>query len=133
MNADELMIGDWVIAENKPTIVEYPLCENGCAITKARGESRWRYYLPSSLRPATITSEILEKNGFDGGGYKESFTLFLDNENDYVDVKPITRNPDYKWLAEFMTKNFSCRAFINSVHELQHLLKLCGTGKEIEL
>lgn len=74
-----------------------------------------------NLEPIPLTPEILEKNGLEWNGELWVTDNFL-IENGY----------DYKnrfWWSIFNSPIFP----INSVHELQHALRLFGIDKEINL
>lgn len=67
------------------------------------------------INPIPLTPEILEKNGW--------FPL---DEYRYEGDIALAKGRDY-----FRLKNTTI--CINSVHELQHALRLCGINKEVEL
>lgn len=131
MKTEELMIGDWVIAEGKQTRVtdidEYDGinrswiagCEDGGCVHK------------EDIKPIRLTKKILEKNSF-------------------LEVKAI-EYPSYSIGISFLYKDTieGLRIFVQNtcageptctiiktckyVHELQHVLKLCKIEKEIVL
>ena len=103
MKANELMIGDWVMAPD-----DYPVMVS-------------TYYLPFylSYEPIPLTEEILEKNGFERS-YNTymlgDFRLGIPNQYSPFNVKE-----EYYILD--IARN---RMPIQYVHELQHALRLCG-------
>lgn len=130
MKATELMVGDYVIRKNVPKeilivdtidsirdIVYLDL--DGLGITEKI----------ENIEPIPLTAEILEKNGFKESKYGE---MILDEEEElgtseiYLVLEPNYDNAYYWWTVnnELITK-------IKSVHELQHVLNLCGFNKEI--
>ena len=75
----------------------------------------------SLLEPIPLTLEILEKNGFGEYEYNEVY-------GDEIEVE-VNLN---EWpIDEGSCPGFSSR--IQYVHELQHVLRLCGIEKEIIL
>ena len=126
MKANELMIGDWVLAIDtigaKRCIalilelkdVPYLACGIWGEIHK--------YEL---LEPIPLTHTILEKNGFERLGTDYilmNYPFGLTNPSAPDDYK------DNYWLR-VAAKSVN----IKYVHELQHALKLCGIDKEITL
>jgi len=120
MKAEELMIGDWVYNHR---YWECPIVEihKNSAIVIARhyGEEE---FLLSDLRPIPLTTEILEKNGF------------------IWDSSPISQCWEQYGLIIYpvgggyrMNCGQNVSFNIDFVHELQHLFKLCGIDKKIEL
>lgn len=127
MKAEELMIGDYIkhgfggigkvteLSKGIVTVYDKGLDdgEGNCEVNFAENE----------IQPIPLTSEILEKNGFE---YRPSwgewvhynpfplidFTLLTDEEGFQLDL------PNTK---------------IEYVHELQHALRLCNIDKEIVL
>lgn len=132
MKANELMIGDWLKHYNgtpmqvtKITTEHFACAENG-------GMNCWEYN--NKYEPIPLTPEILGKNGFK----LEYFTLewaryigindrvVLSNDKEYMN----SRN---EWYVHIDSEDYSSIASceLTYVHELQHLLKLCGIDKEI--
>lgn len=156
MKINELMIGDWVtIAECKTTQMAI-----GCA--KIVGIDRkisiepytvgfeYSFYDDKGkecialnscsidrLRPIPLTTEILEKNGFEvqeqGDGKKDVWTGFgIDCEGD-IEVEFQYNTPAHLKIDGVFKGEYYVSRNIKYVHELQHALRLCGTEKEIEL
>ena len=124
MKLNELMIGDWVYRPYCYDQVKEIRHTGIIGIDNIRG-----LIIFSELEPIPLTPEILEKNGFK---YKEGetgmygvttaphyicdgvpFEVFCDGE------------PFAIWFKEPVNIKF--------VHQLQHVLRLCGISKEIEL
>ena len=122
MEAEDLMIGDWVYNHR---YWECPIVEihKNSAIVIARhyGEEE---FLLSELRPIPLTTEILEKNGF---VYDSEDKLF---EDIYPRISMLYAQ--YR-LVENGGINYGEMSEIKYVHQLQHALRLCGIDKEIEL
>lgn len=127
MKAEELMLGDWVLEGGL-----YPH-KVGCLDEQIDG------MLPECYSPIPLTTEILEKNGFENDFYEDESVA------DYIKV----RNEGYslhstahEWDSALITwcnghvnvvTDFSgeYRGEIGYVHQLQHALRLCGIDKEI--
>ena len=122
MKAKELMFGDWVYCEGQPTpdnVMIQSIHEDGVWFQGEEFEGAASY---DRIFPIPITPEILEKNGF------------IYNELPFVQG----------WEQFGLTLTIGGNGFrincginvamiIDSVHELQHLIRLCGIDKEIEL
>lgn len=115
MKANELMIGDWVNlskgnwSENrKVELIDIEMIAESV-------------YLAD---PIPLTSEILEKNGFEcrGAWCLPGEDLGLRQDGDSWGL--------LSYYAEYDALAF---CHVKYVHELQHALRLCGIEKEIEL
>lgn len=135
MEANELMIGDWVWYNNQPHQIrqlgifgenrdgdDYPaVCvgkPNGIGLILERNE----------IEPIPLTPEILEKNGF-----------VLDDEwyiytGKGINIEVAFRD-DNKFVYDLsiLTGSGSMDIHANYIYELQHALRLCGIEKEIIL
>lgn len=127
MESSELMIGDWVKSLKEDHSGEYGqvididhhntvLLEYKCV----------NYYTDvEHIEPIPLTTEILEKNGFTRYGQvyanlQQWVGKFGDKRKSFVqDIRTGEWGMNDVW--------------INYVHELQHILKLCKIEKEIEL
>ena len=130
MKANELMIGDWVYMkshrgfESQNIKVEtipdassdnhyghigaYPISE----------DMDFRDIEDSHLEPIPLTEEILKKNGM-RNGYEAYYVSYSQN--------------DKSWYFVYDSDSCSLNVLISNVHELQHVLRLCGINKEIVL
>ena len=122
MNIKELSIGDWVMYRNREWQV--------CSLYQFTGEvGLWRKDSQicenvADCKPIPITAEILEKNGFERasiGGviyrHRSDAEITLYNDG---------------WWHTINLDEYSIHK-INGVHQLQHLLRLYGSEKEIAL
>lgn len=107
MKANELMIGDWVIVYEKAMPVKAKV--EGVYGKMATVLGRQRIVEKSFVEPIPLTPEILEKNEFSRNGL--DIALF-----------------DRKGGDDFVGASN-----LQYVHELQHVFRLCGIEKEIEL
>ena len=154
MKATELMIGDLVrvskdVSIKKGTIVEIRAIDadrefhelKGCAtcipVDNPDGLSGgvWVDY----LEPIPLTAEILEQNGFvtkdkpDGWPGYRSYTYLEDSTGLTFRLHHDTGK--YKWSGkcEISLNALPCWIRFEYLHELQHILKICGIDKEITI
>ena len=123
MEANKLMIGDWVkfpIGNEK--IVDLPYIE-GRGICASFAASATLFPVEvDKLEPIPITAEILEKNGWlTGQFYSETLLNGWQIQWDGATVR--MRKGEY----------YEVCISIQYVHELQHVFRLCGIDKTIEL
>ena len=137
MNANELMIGDWVMADHP---VRIDMLSNEDVVTYQDVDG-YKVVPTRKLNPIPLTPEILEKNGFFVDRYEEECVA------DYTFIKkPIYRydeGTDFAiefdgWALRIINDFPEREISINSdtseklfVHELQHALHLCGIEKDI--
>jgi hypothetical protein len=131
MEVNELMIGDWcaygVNCKGRVTA----LTDNLITLSVDGNEINGRYMLmPDMVNPIPLAEDILDNNNF----FQDNkyFTLAITKETRIV-LKHIDKE-DNKWYACVITVFDEIgHAYVHYVHQLQHLLRLCGTNKEIEL
>ena len=122
MKANELELGDWVYVKKWGYPVQISNVDSiGCTCWGG-----FSFYIPEDLEPVPLTDKILKENGFETGSdrylgkiYRFQKTLFF-----------IRIGRDNKTLQ---TNMCGCEVVIQYVHQLQHLMRLCRVGKEIEL
>ena len=148
MKASELMVGD---------LVQNPLGLKGRVrsikyIPKENADNYGGYFLLelvfsesaqtfpiNDARPIPITPEILEKNGFKKLGF-DGWEFDYETEGGCLIYEVLWRC-DYpkEYHTHLTIKSYypdfgSFKSFrIDSVHELQHALRLCGIKKEIKI
>ena len=114
MKSKDLMIGDWVYSRGRTERVTS--IYDGYICTE-----HFKYSHDYFFDPIPLTPEILEKNGWEWDGELWVTDDFLiENGYDYY---------NRFWWSVFNSPLLP----INSVHELQHALRLCGIEKEIVL
>lgn len=119
MKANDLMIGDWVMNtyNQKPERV----CEIRERMVMLDYNDLYDY---DEIEPILLTPEILEKNGFEDW---DGWSIYSP-ENTGIEIA---------WLGTILKIGGECGNLelpaIEYVHQLQHALRLCGIGKEIEL
>ena len=133
MEAKELMIGDWcaygVNCKGRVTA----LTEHLITLSVDGNEINGLYMLmPDMVRPIPLTEEILVKNGFVGVELTDSYEL----NTDYYEIE-VWNYSDGLWVVNVHWIEFSStpesKATVSYVHQLQHLLRLCGIEKEISI
>ena len=107
MNYKGLMVGDWVICnhyQDKPFTKQFVVADF------AKGEYEF-------CEPIPLTDDILMKNGF---RYSISHDDWTNADCNFF---------LYKSYNSYRILNTDIK--LNYVHELQHMLRLCGIEKEI--
>lgn len=148
MKAEELMVGDWVIAHRIECVgdggqfqewkqIGYitRINEDTIYVMFDKQEEDWEEIDVKDIHPIPLTPEILEKNGFvlkpDGWlwceeeGSEEQNYIFIQFRKGCDEVRIVELNFVNNVLAKFRTIQF--------VHELQHVLILCNIDKKIVL
>lgn len=125
----ELMIGDWVRVKRTQKIVKVKEVKQICIYTENNG------YEYNEIEPIPPTPEILEKNGFTE--IKGAYPTFKIDINGYlIKVTFPKENKETNKGNPFLVID-SRPSYYSSeclyVHELQHVLKLLGIKKEIEI
>lgn len=132
MDCKDLMIGDWVN-------IHEPECKGHRidSIDELDGQvgADGEVYDECDIRPIPLTEEILVKNGFyrsprwhyceitTDDGFKIYIQLGCGGRIDYVRIT--------KHNSDLMERDLDATVIIHYVHELQHMLRLCGIEKEI--
>ena len=113
MNAKDFMLGDWVKAKrNKPFQIGII-------------DPDFMYW--DEVDPIPLTKDILYENfpNTTDNAYWSKVDWSWDDEKS---------NEEEDWYEfRIVGKNVKVNMTIRYVHELQHALRLCGIGKEIEL
>ena len=127
MYADELMIGDWVVVNNTPLqIAALGTIKAGFADSK--NDLFYHYY--DVLRPIPLTSVILSQSGFAGFRRRDKegmqYTEFATNG---LRIDQLADNV-FVWICPTTDSGILT---IQYVHELQHVLRLCGIETDINL
>ena len=135
MKATELMIGDWVFINN---ILHKIQATDGIdAEIQADDELYYigedRYHSEDKVEGIPITSEILEKNGFEMfkyDGWVHYYRIFGNSALPFVIHSMIGGEMLSQEIDLFSTStDTNCGIDINYVHELQHALRLCSLNK----
>lgn len=134
MKAYELMVGDFVIVNG--------ILRQVSQITKHKigyhkteqpfGECKMSYARLYEIKPVPLTSEILEKNGFERKVISDEEPYYQDEEgNSYYQYGELGINTPHIWFwykDGHITMPSNCTKWIefSSVHELQHILRSCN-------
>ena len=129
MKANELMIGDWVFIDHCSGRLE-PCYGQVTGIDK-NGEDVYTtegMVDASLIKPIPLTEEILKRNGFryrapERGMYGVTTAAYYECKGSphiWCDGAPFA-----VWFED--------EVYISYVHQLQHVLRLCGLGKEITI
>lgn len=116
MKGEGLSIGDWVSYRGKMPCKVLETRENLALIDNGTRQ-KWAVEY-SKLEPIPITAKILEKNGFE---YYSDDAWVLSWAHDFILV------------CEVGGIRYNSRIKVNYVHQLQHLLLLCGIEINFEL
>ena len=152
MKANELMIGDWVFRKNRYVQIAdisgvvFSFGQVYVTLADCNDDKLLETHDIKSISPIPLTPEILEKNGwyhgkFDGsygrkamrldGPYKDKLPDGVDNALSFAQWS-IDEKFEYHLLDVYLWKG-SVHLWIEYVHELQHIFRLCGIEKEVEL
>ena len=127
MEANELMVGDWVVYDGdveyiNPIQIEGMDIATDMLITSDRDDVGFK-----GVQPIPLTKEILWDNlpNTPDNPYWSKVYWEWDDEKS---------NEEENWYEfSISSKNIKVNMTIRYVHELQHALRLCGINKEIEL
>lgn len=119
MRIEELMVGDWLYDGNSIAQVTGITCDGIIETTHNQSSNI------ELIRPIPLTIEILEKNGFEY--ICDEYGCWLLGKIELREREP------YNGLFEVEINIAKETTYIHYVHELQHLLKLCGIQKKIVL
>lgn len=134
LKISDLSVGDWVKINDKPRKVSV-IADTWDGKSEAlvgylrhewpNGYKEVNYKSIEVVEPIPITAEILEKNGFKKSS--NYWTAYHDN-GDYVEIY----NDGDEWdLSVNSVEYILCP--LHWVHQIQHLLRVWGIDKEINL
>lgn len=137
MKANELMFGDWVFCDGQPTpskVVIQTVSIDGVWFEGDKFEGSASF---DHIFPIPITTEILEKNGFDiqyqGGMRFDVWCSFGPDSEGDIEIEFRGQEPIHLKIDGTYKGVYYTSANMKYVHELQHALRLCGIEKEIVL
>lgn len=143
MKANELMVGDWFrfcyTIDGKEIVRTFRISqiENELGKYYVWGNGFGRMCYPDRLEPIPITPEILEKNRFKRAKYgyewKEHIGGYMGQTTSSTTPIEIMYYDEGHCVVSNPHIGRMFQGSIDSVHELQHALRLCGIDKEIEL
>lgn len=133
MEAKEVMIGDWVKYGNRFAIIQSITPNECCILVSCGGSDEFVWETYDNIEPIPITSEILEKNGWEK---RNDACIYYDSEHEYQ-IFFMLKEYNYTHLYNYIDASIGCITIrempITYLHELQNLMRLCGIKKEIEL
>ena len=144
MKANELMIGDWVAVRRPGYRHEQVRVKSviGNGTIEAKTSDGLVAIGEIAVEPIPLTAEILANNDFlhresDAWGEVYTYKWSIEQEDKALEYEHnFNLSPDpyegtgFYWIPEMSAVSALC---IKYVHELQHLLRLLGIEKEIEL
>ena len=133
MKSEELMIGDWVKFDEDICLVDEVRLDGTVVLTSMNTDLTsvdGSQVEDEEIEPIPLTREILEKNGFEfeqHGSLEVAIFAILKIENRHSITLEYIGWSDGRWAIH------EHRLVIKHVHELQHVLRLCGINKKIEI
>lgn len=139
MDCKDLMVGDLVSYKDDPSYIVRgtSICE---VVTIDNGIDH-RNVMDNAINPIPLTEDILMKNGFEYA-YNEvskmqnKQLLVANISGHYIEVRLDKKNVAIWYDYDENESGFYSDVLLDlprTVHQLQHLLRLCGIEKEIEL
>lgn len=129
LKISELSVGDWVNHENNAYRL-YAIEECGLLRGKWESDEDLAHIAKhiDYFEPIPITAEILEKSGF-----ARSTSEFIVYHTDKVWIS--YDKPSETWSVTMYINDFTSNLHANilHIHQLQHILRLAGVDKEINL
>lgn len=139
MDANELMIGNWVEPDQCRIPTEYCRVEGIYPDGTVHLDKAERLFTLDELHPIPITPEILKKNGFKKFNFhniekQHLWTWWLDTLTSItLWCRELYDDAKDGWMIRIESQIASCCHKVEYVHELQHSLRVCGINKEIVL
>lgn len=133
LKISDLSVGDWVMVNGKPrkisTLSEVWNGSNevliGYVVHVYPNGYNVVFYKPiEHVKPIPITAEILEKNGFE---LDSSCWRIYRNGGGHIEIW----EDEDRWYLSVNSKDTLCK--LHWVHQIQHLMRVWGIDKEINL
>jgi len=133
MNVKSLQIGDYVNYRGQ-IIKVTSLYDKGGSNEVGWSDKESVWVNAYNVEPIPLTTEILEKNGFE----KQFGNFIYENDDENLMIEFYPKNINYtNGCYDYIDIEKGCVTItempIEFVHELQHALRLCGIDKEFEL
>jgi hypothetical protein len=137
LKISDISVGDWV-QDNYGNYVKVAGIWQGCNFNyqvDILRDGRIGTIVPCNLHPIPITPEILEKNGFVRGNRGDFYHYHRFDKNRTLYIHASTNGWRVKitYDAAGILRTTHLIPDMNSVHDLQHALRLAGLYKEITL
>jgi hypothetical protein len=126
MKGIKLQIGDYVFIKSSSgdtALIKIAAVHQG-KVGYHRTPNKLNWVRFSLLEPIPLTPEILEKNGFKHYITEENSDDFDNREGDLYYC--LNRTADGYMSCIDVAHSFTISGLIKYVHELQHILRLCG-------
>lgn len=132
MKENELMVGDFVRNKRTRTVIWVTEIDSdrGIINNESTGYCSETNIPIDDIEPIPLTAEILKKNGF-----KHYITEEDSDSFDYTEgnLGYVFNKTEYGYMSCIdMTGSFTITGLIKYVHELQHILRLCGLGERAD-
>lgn len=127
LKISELSVGDWVQDKNGiyAKVIGMENWSNGYFLNIELHGVNVGVTPLASIHPIPITAEILEKIGFKS---TSSYWSIYNDNDDYIEI---WRNKD-KWYLSVNSVEYTL-CDLHWVHQIQHLMRVWGIDKEINL
>lgn len=139
LKISELSVGDWVYYDKGDTPYSirsiYRTGRQDCVVLNDSVFPEGVIGFVEALRPIPITAEVLEKIGFTRG-QRGAFYHYLrldKNRTLYIHASTNGWRVEITYDAAGILRTTHLMPDMNSVHQLQHALRLAGVDKEINL
>lgn len=140
MKAKDLMIGDWVNYQDDDKIVPKQVSEiTDFKQLQLHDKENWIIVGEKYCEPIPLTAEILENNGFINYDFEHiagqhKWSWWRDTGT-LVSLwcRELNDDPRDGWMIRIESSDATCCFRVESIHEMQHALRLCGIEKEIIL
>lgn len=121
----KFIVGDIVMYDNKIMVIKEPRDGICFDLYCPKEGLKYCYVDVESIKPVTLTSEILEKNG-----WKLCYGFYFSTNEEGVGIR-LSSQTGYVWDAYVGIRPL--RRGINNVSDLQHLLFGLGINHEMEV
>ena len=121
MKKEDLMVGDLVYNTHNRKAEQ--VAEIGSGLVMLDYNDLYEY---EEIEPIPLTAEILAQNGFSKSrlmGEQRHFTYYLGPSLSMLAI----------YDADFSVHIGDGARYVKNVHQLQHILKVCGIKKEIKI
>lgn len=124
MKTNELMVGDWVMYNPNVFIEDEYEPTKECYPTKIENGEDIDLSVEDCYTPIPLTPEILEKN-FES----KCKRWYWGDEFSDINIDEFTDGLWEVTVWDVEIGMLDCKIYISYVHELQHVLKLCGIDR----
>lgn len=139
MKVEELMIGDWIIGPDlEPKRVVAILNFDEIQVEEEPDSDTWITYSISDVEPIPLKGWMLTRSGFRRYEKEEWQNWPMENwRYDINDVRISMWPSSGRWFFKHHSSDGCTNVHMplptGSVHELQHLLRICGIDQELDI